>query len=399
MSRKLTSWIDTFISTTEPLASPEIFRRWTAISLLSATLEQKVFITTAGGRPVYPNQYIFLVAHPGVGKTRVINEAKHMVTAMGEGVGPMVGPVSMYFASLVDALDRSKREIIRQPEGTIKYNSMYICADELGAFMHKYEGEMIDGLSAFYDTTPYSQERRTQQIKIKIASPQVNILAGSTPQNLMGFMPEKAWGQGFTSRIIMVFSDQRLVVDDFAEHAPAQTEALIADLKTIAKLFGKFQVTAEYREAVNQWKRAGEPPVPGHPRLVHYVTRRRVHVYKLSMISSINRDDGLILTEADFFQALEWLLEAERHMSDTFLAGAMNADSAAIDEIIHYIKMTDVGVGVSEQRILNFARERVPITSVLRLIELMEGSDQIREVRRDKITNARYFGVPKERLQ
>lgn len=391
--RKLKSWIDTFTTTTEPTASPTIFRRWTAISLLSAVLEQKVFVITAGNRPIYPNQYIFLIAHPGVGKSRIIKEAIHLATGMGEGIGPLLAPVSMYFASLVDALKRSKREVIRQPEGTITYNSMYVVADELGAFMHKYEGEMIDGLSAFYDTTPYSQERRTNDIKIKIASPQVNILAGSTPQNLMGFMPEKAWGQGFTSRIIMVFSDQRLVVDDFAEHGKPQTEDLLADLRTISKLYGKFTVSEAYREAVNDWKTKGEQPVPAHPRLVHYTTRRRVHLYKLSMIASINRDDGLCLLEDDFWQALEWLLEAERHMSDVFKAGAMNADSAAIDEIIHYVQVADVGSGVSEHRIMKFAGERVPLTSVLRIIEIMEGSGQITEVRRDKVTNARFFAV------
>lgn len=396
MTRKLADWIATFISSTEALASPTIFRRWTAISLLSAVLEQKVYVKTT--RPVYPNQYIFLIAHPGVGKTRVINEAKHLVTAM-EDAGPLIAPVSMYFASLVDALERSKREVVRQPEGTTKYNSMYIMADELGAFMHKYEPEMIDGLSAFYDTTPYSQERRTQQIKIRIANPQINILAGSTPQNLMGFMPEKAWGQGFTSRIIMVFSDQRLDVDDFADHTQPRVEDLLHDLKAISKLFGQFHVTAEYREAVNQWKKAGEHPVPGHPRLTHYITRRRVHIYKLSMISSVNRDDGMALTEADFFTAMEWLVEAERHMPDIFKAGALNSDSAAIDEIIHYVRMADpkaldrtIG-GVSEQRIVHFAKDKVPINSILRIIEIMESSGQLICIRQDKLTLARYFSA------
>jgi hypothetical protein len=390
MTRKCPSFIAAFIRETEALASPTIFRRWSAISLISAVLEQKVYVRTT--RPVYPNQYVFLIAHPGVGKTRVINEVKHLCTALGD-IGPIQAPVSVYFASLVDALERAKRTILRQPEGEIKYNAMYITADELGAFMHKYEPEMIDGLSAFYDTTPYSQERRTNDIKIKILAPQINILAGSTPQNLMGFMPEKAWGQGFTSRIIMVFSDQRIIVDDFADTGPSRLDDLIADLKTISKLQGRFTVTEEYRTAVNEWKKAGEPPVPGHPRLTHYITRRRVHLYKLSMIASIDTRDDLTLTEADFLTALEWLASAERTMPDIFKAGAMNADSAAMDEIVHFIRITDPGSGISEQRIVAFAKERIPITSILRVIEIMESSGQIREVRRDRRTNARFFSV------
>lgn len=396
-TRKLTDWISTFIDSTEALASPTIFRRWTAISLLSAVLEQKVFVRTT--RPVYPNQYIFLIAHPGVGKTRVVNEAKHLVTGMGEGNGPIMSPVSMTFASLVDALSRAKREVTRQPEGTIKYNSMYILADELGAFMHKYEGDMIDGLSAFYDTTPYSQERRTGDRKVTVPSPQLNILAGSTPQNLIGFVPDRAWGQGFMTRTMLIFSDQRLIIDDFAEHNKPRFDELTQDLLTISKLYGRFLVTEPYRAAVNEWKKAGEHPVPSHPRLTHYITRRLVHIYKLSMISSVNRDDGLALTEADFFTAIEWLVEAEKYMPDIFKAGVANSDSAAIDEIIHYIRMADpkpldrtVG-GVSEQRVVHFARERIPLTSILRIIEIMENSGQIICVRKDKLSLARYFSI------
>ena len=391
--RRLNDFIATFTEETKNLGSPAIFRKWTAISLLGAIVEQKVWVRTT--RPVYPNQYIFLIAHPGVGKTRTINEAKHLIAAMGEGAGPILAPVSLTFASLVDALSRAKREIVRQPEGALTYNSMYIAADELGAFMHKYEGEMIDGLSAFYDPTPYDQERRTGDRKVKIASPQLNILAGSTPQNLTGFMPEKAWGQGFTSRIIMVFSDERLVVDDFADHSAPRTADMVHDLKLIHSLYGPFAVTQPYKEAVNEWRRIGEAPVPDHPRLIHYNTRRRMHVYKLSMISSLNRDCGLTLTEADFFTALEWLVAAESQMTDIFKAGAMNADAGAMDEIVHFVRITDLGTGVNEQRITNFARERIPLTSILRIIEILTTSGQIREVRRDKRPGARFFSVPK----
>ncbi len=389
--RRLDDIISTFMHETAGTGSPTIFRRWTAISLIAAITEQKLWVRTT--HDLYPNCYIFLIAHPGVGKTRIINEAKRIVSALGEDVGPILAPVSVTFASLVDALRKAKREVIRQPEGTITYNSMYICADELGAFMHKYESEMIDGLSHFYDPTPYSQERRTNDLKLKILSPQLNILAGSTPQNLTGFMPEKAWGQGFTSRIIMVFSDERILVDDFGDHTSTRIADLIHDLKLISGLYGRFTVSAEYKAAVNEWRAGHEAPAPDHPRLIHYNTRRRVHIYKLSMIASLNRSNVLILEEVDFFTALAWLVEAEGQMTDIFKAGATNADAGAMDEIVHFVRISDLGTGVGEQRIVNFARERIPITSILRIIDILQSSGQIKCVRRDKRTAARFFSV------
>lgn len=393
--RKLASFISTFIAATDGLGVPTAFRQWAAISLLSAAVEQRVWVTTGRpSRPLYPNQYIFLVAHPGVGKTRIINEGRRLAHDLST---LFMAPVSMTFASLVDALGKAKREIIRQPEGSSTYNSLYITADELGAFMHKYEPEMIDGLSAFYDATPYSQERRTGDLKIKIQSPQLNVIAGSTPQNLMSFLPERAWGQGFTSRIIMVFSDERLRVDDFGDHEGGSMADLLGDLKTIATLYGAFHVTPKYKDAVNTWRDGGEAPVPAHPRLTHYATRRRVHVYKLSMVASLDRDNGLALTEADFFTALGWLVDAERSMDDIFKAGVTNSDAAAIDDIVHYVKINDLGVGVSEQLIVHYAQERIPITSILRIIEIMETSGRIFPHHRDRF-GARFFSVTKPKI-
>lgn len=385
-ARKLENWINAFVEQTTNLHAPRIFRVWTAISALAAALEQKVWIRTS--RPQYPNLYTFIIAHPGVGKSRTIAEGRYLVSQLPDF---FLAPVSLTFAALIDSLEQSKRSIIRQPEGELTYNSMYICADEMGAFIHKYEPEMIDGLSHFYDTTPYQQERRGREHKTKINSPQLNILAGSTPQNLTGFMPEKAWGQGFTSRIIMVFSDERILGDDFENTTNPNSADLAHDLKIINSLYGEFTITQSYKDAVNYWRSAGEPPTPDHPKLVHYITRRRVHIYKLSMIASINKSSGLVLTEADFLQALEWLVQAETHMPDIFKAGALNADSAAMDEIQHFVRINDMGQGVHENRIVHFAQQRIPITSILRVVDIMVGSGQIILCRVDKKTGARFF--------
>jgi len=272
---------------------------------------------------------------------------------------------------------------------------MYICADELGAFIHKYDNEMIDGLSAFYDPDPYQQVRRTSELKIKIKSPQLNILCGTTPQNLSDLMPEKAWGQGFTSRLIMVFSDERIIGDDFAPTEARRSDDLEHDINIINGLIGGFEVTEAYRECVNNWRALGEPDTPTHPKLLHYNTRRRTHLYKLSMISAIDRSNSLILTRDDFNRALGWMLEAETTMPEIFKAGATNADGQAMEEMLYFIKINDRGHGVSEQKLTRFASDRIPIHSVFRAIDLMERSGQIYVLGTDKITKLRYFSAAK----
>ena len=387
-TRKLPNWIDAFIEQTANLGSPRIFRLWIALSTIAAAIEQKVWVTTS--EPLYPNLYTFIIGHPGVGKSRAIAVGRKLYNTLPE---PALAPISLTFASVVDTLLANKRSFVISPHGEVKYHSMYICADEMGTFIHKYEPDMIDGLSAFYDAADYSQARRTGDLRIKIPRAQVNMLAGSTPQNLMGFMPEKAWGQGFTSRIIMIFSDERVISDIFAPIAKPYMDDLAHDLKLINSLQGQFTVTEAFRNALFTWRKMGEPPVPDHPKLMHYITRRHIHILRLAMLASINESSGLVLTEANFFQACEWLFAAEHSIPDIFKAGAVNADAAAMDEIHHFVKITDQGTGISEQRIIHFARERVPITSILRIIEIMENSGMLRQVRQDKRTGARFFSA------
>lgn len=375
--RKCQSWIERFVDETDNLDSPAIFRKWAGITTLAATIEQKCWLTTSS--ILHPNMYVFLVGHPGTGKTRTIRAARSYIRELPE---PHIAPVSLTFASLVDALAAAKRSIIRIPEGPLEYNSLFIAADELGAFIHKYDKEMVDGLSAFYDPDPYSQERRGKDLKIKIKSPQINILCGSTPSNLLELMPEGAWGQGFTSRLILVFSDERIIGDDFAQVTRDLSPDLLHDLSIINTLTGEFKVTQEYRNLVNLWRAQNEEPAPTHPRLIHYNTRRRVHLYKLSMIAAIDRSDVLLLTREDFNLAMNWLVEAETLMPEIFKAGASNADAKAMDEIYHFI--LTAGKDVAEGRVIRFAGERVPAHSVIRVIDLMHRSGMIEPSRMEK---------------
>ncbi len=214
-------------------------------------------------------------------------------------------------------------------------------------------------------------------MKIKIDRPQVNLMSGTTPSNLINLMPESAWDQGFTSRVILIHSDERIVGDDFAGVTREMDDKLIHDIKMIGALSGEFKVTEDYRRAVNDWRALGEPPIINHPKLLHYKTRRRVHLYKLSMVSAADRGDVLLLTKEDFNRAMGWLVEAEVYMPDIFTAGSTGTDARAIDEIAHYIRSVDKGDGVPEHQIINFARARVPMHSILRVIEIMVASGQI----------------------
>lgn len=362
--RNHTSWIDQFVAWTNNLESAPLFRKWAAITCIAAALEQKVWITTSDR--LYPNLYTILVGHPGVGKTRTIMSGRKFLAELPEF---HIAPTSMKMASLVDALLAAKRTIISLPEPAVEFHSMTLMVDEWTAFMHAFDDELVGGLTTFYDVVvPYEHHRRGKDIRIRIARPQLSVLAGSTPSNLIKFMPEFAWDQGFTSRVILVYSNDRFIGDDFAVTSRDLPNSMIHDLKLIYSLNGEFQVTKGYRDLVNEWRAKNEEPRPSHPKLLHYNTRRRAHLYKLSMVSSVDRGNSLVLDEQDFRSALYLLEEAELTMPQIFSEGSTTIDAKAMDEIADFVKREG---SVPKHKLVRFAASRVPAHSVIRVLDLM----------------------------
>ena len=108
------------------------------------------------------------------------------------------------------------------------------------------------------------------------------------------------------------------------------------------------------------------------------------------MVSAIDRGNALILAKEDFNRAMSWLLEAEIDMSKIFKATSEDSDSAAMDEIYHYIQSHGK---VDEHKLIRFTRERVPSHAVLRVIEIMEKSGMIQAISVDKLGLRTYISV------
>jgi hypothetical protein len=192
-------------------------------------------------------------------------------------------------------------------------------------------------------------------------------------------MPEGAWEQGFASRIIMVYSGDRSLSDIFTHNQtdPKQQVGynnLLHDLHSIYALYGEMKLTDECIEAFRAWHLASGPPIPTHPKLVHYCSRRTSHTIKLAMVASAARGNDMIITLADFELARNWLLGAELTMPDVFKAGVIGADSKAMEECWHFVwsNWSKDKKPLPEYRVVQFVSARIAAHSVMHVINLME---------------------------
>ena len=344
-------------------------------------MERRLWTYTFGSQ-LYPNLFVFLVGTPGGGKTFPIKEATRPLWKSVPDL--FVSPTSMTSASLSDDLNSAKRRIV-QPASIppyVEFNSLQIALNELSIMFPAYDGELMNRFTDLYDCDVYEETRRAKSIKIAIPNSQVNLIAATTPSYLNELMPPGAWDQGFISRVIMVFSGEKIIKPLFTAKPKSADlfRALSDDLKSISTVYGQFKWESAAIAAMENWARSGGPPTPDHPRLQHYVSRRNAHLLKLSMIASISRaDSNLTVTLADFQAALSWLVEVEFYMPDIFKSMITGGDSAAMDEVYHFIHSTYTKEKkpLPEHRIVRFISERVPAHSVMRVFETMYKSNMI----------------------
>lgn len=371
-------WIELFLDYTEGIPSPEIFRLWSGITAVAGALERRVWIEASRG-VIYPNLYTLLVGRPGVGKSQAIARTYDLWYATND---LKVAPDSVTKASLIDAINAADRKIILNETSMIEFHSLQVAALEFGVLVPAHDLEFLNALNHIFDNPPNYRENRRMfgNKQIDISNPQLTILAGTQPTYLATLLPEEAWGMGFTSRLIMVYSSEAAPINLFDNIAPREKEydSLLAGMKGMLKLHGRVDVDEKSKVELTSWAKAGCPPIPQHSKLENYNARRILHALKLSLISAVSGGRSII-TLYDVERAKMWLTSAERLMPDIFRDMIMRSDAQIIQELYLFTWQLWVKekAPIHESRLIHFLQTRVPSEKVMRLLEIVERSNMI----------------------
>lgn len=331
--------------------------------------------------PIYPNMFTLLVGPPASGKTNAIRPIRELWARIKS---LNLAPDNVTKAALIDALSKALRTIINSTSEAYTFSSMAVPCSEFGVFFTHHDLEFLSVLNHIYDSpSSYREERRTAGI-IEINKPYLVILAGTQPDFLNSFLPDEAWGMGFTSRLIMIYADAAPAADLFSM-TEFKSSTLAPDLVRIFEKKGEFRWTQNAIDEINAWNRAGCPPRPTHSKLGHYSSRRALHCIKLAMISSASRLGDMIVTVDDFERARDWLIQAEVTMPDIFRAMGQRSDSQVIIDLHYHIYrkwasvQIDKRVPITEQEIYNFLHTRIPSEKIKGMIDVAERTGYIRK--------------------
>jgi hypothetical protein len=318
--------------------SPNIYHRWTAVSIVGAMLGRNVYLPF-GHSVIYPNMYIMLMGSPGARKG----------TAMGTGSKLLRG--AGYTRFCPDRLSKerflmeikpyhSDEMLVEADLETLVVDApseVYAVAEEFTDLVGQGGMEFMTMLTKLWDNMSVYEHPKIHGKSIVVEKPTVNIFGANTAQGLMLAIPVEALGNGFMSRMIFVHSEPTNRKIAFPARVSEELrQELITRLRDIREtLMGEMTFDDDAMQVLDRIY--NEYFDIDDPRFKHYGARRFTHLLKLCIIMSA-AELQMNVTKEIAINANTLLHFTERRMPKALgeFGKSKNSDVAnSIMEILH----------------------------------------------------------------
>lgn len=236
--------LDKYLEYTAGTEPPAIFHRWSLLSILAASLSRNMYIQH-GHFTIYPNMYLVLMGNAGSRKSSAISIAKSLLKLTGYNhFAPTKTTKEKYFMDL-SAAHSSGDDILEEnlfgastcSEDTTQ---SYITAGEFNTFFGNNILDFVTDLGELWDYKGRFESKVKNSKSVFIDNPVINILGGNTATNFSAVFPLEIIGQGFLSRILLIYGERTRPKITWPEPPCPQ---LTADLVTMLAAITKFSVT------------------------------------------------------------------------------------------------------------------------------------------------------------
>ncbi len=313
---------------TEDTEPPYLFRKWTGISVIAATLQRRCYLSWEG--KIYPNMYIVLVGPSGTRKTTAMRDGYIFIQELGLDVASD----STTREALIRKLKTISRDDFTKEGRPISHSSLTIFSEELSVFLGYSNLQLITDLTNWYDCKDRWDYDTKTQGRDDITGIWVNLIGATTPGILQSSLPMDAVGGGLTARMVFVYEESKgkwIIIPKTTKELSQIKENLSFDLGKIHMKEGEFHFHESYIDRWIKWYPTSDKlSAFSDERFGGYLQRRPTHLRKLCMIFNASRIDGkMIITAEDFDKALNLLMMTERKMRFT-LSGVGKCDIAIL---------------------------------------------------------------------
>jgi hypothetical protein len=324
MARNYEDWLSAYLQFCRGGESPTKFNFWVGSSVLCGALRRHVWMDMKRFM-WYPNQYVIIVAPPGViSKTTTTSIGMNLLRKVpGISFGATVTTwekLVQTFAACSETFECGK-DLKTQSAITIE-------SGEFGNLFDPKNREMVDLFVTLWDSKDGNFVKETKLSgNDTVVNPFINLIACTTPSWISENFPKYLIGGGFASRCLFVYADKKEAYIAYPdEHVDPDYEGtklkLIQDLEHIStKLVGEYKMSKDARDWGRAWY---EDHHKNHSQEFDkslyggYIARKQTHTHKLSMILAASCSDNLIITRENLETATQMVTDLEPDMHLVF---------------------------------------------------------------------------------
>jgi len=342
--RNFENFLDAYTDYAADDFCPPSFHKWTGLSIMAAALERKVWTKQALINH-YPNIYVLLVSHPGMGKSTALERGVDLIEEVKEKHNPEIKiiPTQITEAALMEMMN-IRAQLNVTPTQVVYHSSGYFYASEASASaLQNLFGDFNATITSLYDC-PKVLRKKIKAVKevSEINNCCMNLLAGSTFDYLKNLVNSTSVMGGLASRFIYVVNKERIVTeqkwDQREETDFVARRKLIEDLTTINKMQGRFTPSLGWIDAWEKWtpKFKQELNDLNSPRMESIMARKGTNLLKVSMLLSAAEGDTMLLTEKHWHDAQE-LLDGVTKDNSSIISAAIIADKGSQSGLTQFI--------------------------------------------------------------
>lgn len=266
---------------------PTHFHRWALITGVGAFLGRSLYLHH-GHFTLYPNMYTMLIGSPGTRKSTAIKIMKQLLIKAGylTIAADKTSKEKFLLDISTGAMEEENLEVDLWGSAlaTLDDAECFIMADEFNDFLGSGNMDFISLLGNLWDYSGVYSSRIKNGKSVAVNNPTVSILGGNTPVSFAAAFPPEVLGQGFFSRLLLIYGESTEKKITFPKAPPEHvTVALIEEMQRIKQYtVGEATLSPGAEKLLDKMYKLYTPMED--VRFEHYSNRRFTHLLKLTLV-------------------------------------------------------------------------------------------------------------------
>lgn len=335
-------FITDYVASLRGMETPSLFCIWSALWTLSTLSARLSWIDWIPDSPLYPNLYVFLVAPPGrCHKSTAAVFARRRLQNVPQRIqgDRVVDHFHRYMSTynwatskttpdvIYELLKPQKQQLVGCDKTSVadKGSQLAICASELETFINKkkFTVGLIGTLTELYDCDSDIVIHTMQRGELHLKDIYITMIGAITTTGMKDSLPPEAYGEGFMSRVIVVFKEKtsrRFKKPRFFDGYPTLVDLEERLAFLLSNRMGVYTLSPEADAWFERWYDRWRDYIDNdaHRNIEHLGENRfDVNVLRVGLLIAMSRYENASRTiEVEDLKQAERLLSATYHTSN-----------------------------------------------------------------------------------